>query len=138
MKVANLWNSNSWLVESSRLASKALLLQTKAWNSSPLRVLLFHPLVAHIWYIISIANLNTNCYDFPKVQTFPQLLVQICHNRMQSKKYIIFKFNTNLLLLVRHFFIAYHKSIATSYHDITIIVTLTILNSISFPIILQS
>ena len=135
MKVANLWKSNSWLVG-------GYTAQTVNLCGRILKCLSLGFLTFSATRCIFLAKFEEESLWFtesaPWVHTFLQLLVQICHNQMQTQKCMIFKFNTNLLLLNKHFFIAYYKSIATSYHDITIIVTMTIFNSISSPIILQS
>jgi len=132
MKVANLWKSNSWLVWWWTRQPAKLLRQKLEMD--PFKILLF----IHSLHMIFIYKFEEESLWFsesaPSVCTSPQLLVQICHTtECRRKKCIIFKFNTNLLPLDKHFFIAYYKSIATSYHDITITVTLTIFNSYQFP-----
>ena len=139
------------LYESGQFVKKQQLVgcELQSPDSQPLRTKLEMPFLwgfnffSHALHMIySFSQFEEESIWFsenaPWVHTFLQLRVQICHNQMQTQKCMIFKFNTNLLLLNTHFFIAYYKSIATSYHDITITVTMTIFNFISFPIILQS
>jgi len=106
-------------------ASKAL--ETKAW-----KLLLF----IHSLQMIFIAILNR--YHFMKVLLQCVLLRSfwykfVTRRNANANLCKIFKFNTNLLPLDKHFFIACFKSIATSYHDIAITVTLTIFNFYQFP-----
>jgi len=106
-------------------ASKAL--ETKAW-----KLLLF----IHSLHMIFIAILNR--YHFMKVLLQCVLLRSfwykfVTRRNANANLCKIFKFNTNLLPLDKHVFIACFKSIATSYHDITITVTLTIFNFYQFP-----